>query len=68
MTYHITYHADGWVRAATGAPELRQVGTADLGDGSELVVILVCGIDGGSPRVAEARWRHFSPRESQVLD
>ena len=54
MTYHITYHADGWVRTETGAPELRQVSTADLGDGTELVVVLVSDMDGGSPRVAEA--------------
>jgi hypothetical protein len=54
MTYHITYHADGWVRTETGAPELRQVSTADLGDGTELVAVLVCGMDGGPPRVAEA--------------
>ncbi len=54
MTYQITYHADGWVRAETGAPELRQVSTADLGDGTELVAVLVCDMDGGSPRVAES--------------
>jgi hypothetical protein len=54
MTYHITYHADGWVRAESGVPELRQVGTADLGDGTQLVAVLVCGIDGGPPRVPEA--------------
>jgi hypothetical protein len=54
MTYHITYHADSWVRAETGAPELRQVHTADLGDRTELIVVLVCDMDGGSPRVAEA--------------
>jgi hypothetical protein len=58
MAYHITYHADSWVRTATGAPELRQVSTADLGDGTELVAVLVCGMDGGSPRVAEAWIEH----------
>ncbi|HEY3230381.1 MAG TPA: hypothetical protein VGJ87_14260 [Roseiflexaceae bacterium] len=54
MTYHITYHADDWVRVKSGAPELRQVRTADLGDGTQLVAVLVCGIDGRPLRVAEA--------------
>ena len=54
MTYPITYHADSWVRAESGVPELRQVVTADLGDGTELVAVLVCRMDGGLPRVAEA--------------
>jgi hypothetical protein len=58
MTYHITYHADGWVRAESGAPELRQVVIADLGDGNELVAVLVCAMDGGPPRVAEAWIEH----------
>ena len=65
MTYHITYHADSWVRAERGAPELRQVSTADLGDGTELVAVLVCGIDGGPPRVAEARIEHVYVTRTQ---
>jgi hypothetical protein len=42
------------VRTESAAPELRQVRTADLGDRTELVAVLVCDMDGGSPRVAEA--------------
>jgi len=34
------------------------VGTADLGDRTELVVVLVCGMAGGPPRVAEAWIAH----------
>ncbi len=84
MTYSITSHADAWVRAESGAPELRQVGTADLGDRTELVVVLVCGIDGGPPHMAEVRIEHASvtrtegwkrrtlrrvqPRESQLSE
>jgi hypothetical protein len=84
LTYHIIYHADGWVRAETGAPELRQVRTADLGDRTELVAVLVCDMDGSLPRVAEAwieqayvtrteGWkrrtlRRVHPREIQLIE
>jgi hypothetical protein len=54
MNYRVVYHPENWVRAESGAPELWQVRTADLGDGTELVAVLVCGMDGGLPRVAEA--------------
>ena len=38
MIYHITYCADGWVRAESGAPELRQVITVDLDATTRVVV------------------------------
>jgi hypothetical protein len=43
------------VSAANGAPEWRQVVSADLGDGTLLVVVVVRGVGGDHPRVAEAR-------------
>jgi hypothetical protein len=55
MTYQVTYRADAWVQAQNGAPEWRQVVSVDLGDGTLLVVIVVRGVGGGGPRVAEAR-------------
>ncbi len=55
MTYRITARADSWVRAENGAPELRQVITEDLGDGTELVVVVVRSPLDGPARVAEAR-------------
>ena len=58
MKYHVTYRADDWVQADSGAPEWRQVITADLGDGTILVVVVVHGIGAGVPRVAEARIEH----------
>jgi hypothetical protein len=58
MNYRVVYHPENWVRAESGAPELRQVRTADLGDRTELVAVLVCGMDGGLPRVAEAWIEH----------
>jgi hypothetical protein len=56
--YHVTYRAGDWVQAASGAPEWRQVSTADLSDGTTLVVVVVRGIGAGVPRVAEARIEH----------
>jgi hypothetical protein len=56
MTYQVTYRADAWVRAETGAPEWRQVVSVDLDDGTHLVVVVVvCGAMGSPPRVAAAR-------------
>jgi hypothetical protein len=55
MSYHVRYRADDWVAAASGAPEWRQVVSVDLGDGTQLVVVLVRGVDRHRPRVAEAR-------------
>jgi hypothetical protein len=55
MPYHVTYRADGWVCAVNGVPELRQVITTDLSDGTYLVVVVVRSVGAGSPRVAEAR-------------
>jgi hypothetical protein len=55
MTYRVTYRDDGWVSAANGAPEWRQVVSVDLGDGTQLVVVVVRGVGGDHPRVAEAR-------------
>jgi hypothetical protein len=58
MTYRVTYGTDAWVQAESGAPEWRQVITADLGDGTLLVVVVVRGIGADAPRVAEARIEH----------
>ena len=55
MTYQVTYRHDGWVAAASGAPEWRQVVIVDLDDGAQLVVVVVRGALAGAPRVAEAR-------------
>jgi hypothetical protein len=55
MTYLVTYHADAWVPAASGASESRQVVTTDLGDGTQLVAVIARGVDGTAPHVAEAR-------------
>jgi hypothetical protein len=55
MTYQVTYRADGWVRAESGAPQWRQVVIVDLDDGAQLVVVVVRGAWGAPPRVAEAR-------------
>ena len=55
MTYRVTYRDDGWVSAANGAPEWRQVVSADLGDGTLLVVVVVRGVARDQPRVADAR-------------
>jgi hypothetical protein len=55
MTYRVTYRNDAWVRAASGAPEWRQVVSVDLEDGTLLVVVMVRGVGGERPRVAEAR-------------
>ena len=55
MTYRVTYREDNWVPAANGAPEWRQVVSADIGDGTTLAVVIVRAARGGPPRVAEAR-------------
>ena len=55
MTYRVTYRDDGWMPAANGTPEWRQVVSTDLGDGTTLVVVIVRSARGGLPRVAEAR-------------
>jgi hypothetical protein len=55
VTYRVIYRADTWVRAANGAPEWRQVVSIDLGDGTQLVVVVVRGVDCDHPRVVEAR-------------
>jgi hypothetical protein len=55
VTYRVTYRDGGWVSAANGAPEWRQVVIVDLDDGAQLVVVVVRGALGGTPRVAEAR-------------
>ena len=84
MTYSITSHADALGHAESWAPELRHVSTADLGGRAELVVVLVRGMNGGPPRVAEARieqasvtrtegWkrptlRRVQPREIQLSE
>ncbi len=54
MSYRVGYHTDAWVRAESGAPEWRQVISADLGGGTALVGIVVRSATGGPPRVAEA--------------
>jgi hypothetical protein len=54
MRYQVTYRADAWVQAQSGAPEWRQVVSVDLGDGTQLVVVVVRGV-ASIPRVAEAR-------------
>jgi hypothetical protein len=55
MTYQVTYRADAWVRAESGAPEWRQVVSVGLDDGTQLVVVVVRGVGASVPRVAEAR-------------
>ena len=55
MTYRVIYRDDGWVNAANGAPEWRQVVIVELDDGAQLVVVVVRGALGATPRVAEAR-------------
>ena len=54
MTYRVIYRDDGWVPATNGAPEWRQVVSVDLGDETQLVVVVVRGV-ASLPRVAEAR-------------
>jgi len=79
VTYCVTYRADGWVRAESGTPEWRQVVIVDLDDGAQLVVVVVRGALGGTPRVAEARieqayitrtagWRRRTVRRLRVQD
>jgi hypothetical protein len=55
MTYRVTYRADAWVRAETGAPEWRQVVSVERDDGIQLVVVVVRGVGVGLPWVADAR-------------
>jgi hypothetical protein len=55
MTHLVMYHNDAWVQAQSGAPEWRQVVSVDLDDGTQLVVVVVRGVDRDRPRVAEAR-------------
>ncbi|HEY3230620.1 MAG TPA: hypothetical protein VGJ87_15455 [Roseiflexaceae bacterium] len=50
----MSYRADDWVRAESGAPELRQVITETLDATTRLIVVVVRGVRSGPPRVAEA--------------
>jgi len=38
MSHRVTYRTDAWIRAASGAPELRQVITVDLDATTRVVV------------------------------
>ena len=55
MSYQVRYRADAWVPAPNGAPEWRQVVTANIDDGMTLVVVIVRSANSGLPRIAEAR-------------
>jgi hypothetical protein len=55
MTYCMSYRAEAWVQPETGVPEWRQVVSVDLDDGTQLVAIVVRGVDGAAPRVADAQ-------------